>query len=116
MNVREILVNSLEDLGSGDFHKFQWYLSDSGQTDFKPIPKSLLEDPLHHVTVGHMVECYGPSRAVALTLGILRKMNLNENARMLAETTRCGSASGSASDVKGVFMIKTSTFFGGGLL
>ena len=66
MNLREILLNSLEELGSDDFKKFQWYLSDSGQIDFKPIPKSLLEDPLKHVTVDHvtvdhMVERYGHS-------------------------------------------------------
>ncbi|CAL8285734.1 unnamed protein product [Arctogadus glacialis] len=92
MNIQEILLNSLEELGSNDFKKFQSYLSDSGQIDFKPIPKSFLEDPLEHVTVDHMVERYGHGRAVTVTLGILRKMNLNENARKLEEKTCCGSA------------------------
>lgn len=88
MNIPEILLNTLEELGADDFRKFRWFLTQLVLKDFKPIPKSRLEDSPREETVNQMVQIYNKRPAVTITLEILRRMNHNEAAIKLKETCK----------------------------
>ncbi|KAG7265028.1 hypothetical protein CRUP_007247, partial [Coryphaenoides rupestris] len=79
---------TLEDLGTNDFEKFQWYLSQPVLKVFEPIHKGRLENSSRQVTVDLMVQSYCKDKAVTITLTILRKMNQNETAKKLEEAWR----------------------------
>ncbi|KAG1926880.1 protein NLRC3-like [Pimephales promelas] len=72
-SVKELLLNSLEDLREDHLKKFQWHL----ENDQERITKSDMENADRMNTVDKMVECFGPEEAVKITVEILRKMNQN---------------------------------------
>jgi len=88
MNIPEILLKTLKELGTDEFKEFQWFLSQSVLKDFEPIPKSHVEGLLRQETVDRMVQSYCKVPAVTITLEILRKINQNETARKLEEACR----------------------------
>lgn len=77
MLVKELLLDILDDLGSDDFQKFNWYLSLAVLENCQPIPKSRLENGRRTDTVNRMVESYRPEVAVNVAVEILRKMGNN---------------------------------------
>uniref|UniRef100_A0A4W4EZ65 Pyrin domain-containing protein n=1 Tax=Electrophorus electricus TaxID=8005 RepID=A0A4W4EZ65_ELEEL len=72
-NIKEHLLDTLEELVTQDLKTFQWHLTNSAED--KHIPKSRLEKADRHDTVDYIVQTYGPNGAVELILAILEKMN-----------------------------------------
>ncbi|XP_035390817.1 pyrin-like [Electrophorus electricus] len=81
-NIKEHLLNTLEELATEDLKMFQWHLTNNVEDD-KHIPKSRLEKADRHDTVDNMVQKYGQIGAVEITLDILKKMNNNQLAEEL---------------------------------
>ncbi|KAL1277113.1 hypothetical protein QQF64_023786 [Cirrhinus molitorella] len=79
VSVKELLVNSLMELLNADLELFQWHL----ENDHECISKSEVENATRIKTVDKMVDCFGPEKAVKITLDILRKMNQNNLAKEL---------------------------------
>ncbi|KAL0151661.1 hypothetical protein M9458_053062, partial [Cirrhinus mrigala] len=79
VSVKELLANSLMELVNADLELFQWHL----ENDHKCISKSEVENASRLKTVDKMVDCFGPEKAVKVTVGILRKMNKNNLAEEL---------------------------------
>ncbi|XP_035381732.1 protein FAM111A-like isoform X2 [Electrophorus electricus] len=82
-NIKEQLLNTLNELETKDLKLFQWHLN-NGVEGFPAIPKSQLEKSDRPDTVDKVVQKYGQDKAVEITLIILKKMNHNQ----LAETLR----------------------------
>uniref|UniRef100_A0A4W4DNN0 Pyrin domain-containing protein n=1 Tax=Electrophorus electricus TaxID=8005 RepID=A0A4W4DNN0_ELEEL len=80
-NIKEHLLDTLEELTTEDLKMFQWHLTSS--VEDKHIPKSHLENANRQDTVDNMVQTYGQFRAVEITLDILRTMNNNQLAEKL---------------------------------
>ncbi|XP_036416278.1 NACHT, LRR and PYD domains-containing protein 12-like [Colossoma macropomum] len=76
-NIPEVLLNTLQDLEKDDLKTFQWHLI-SGVEGFTPIQKAPLENAVRTDTVDQMVQRYGHSRAVEITMAVLKKMNQNQ--------------------------------------
>ncbi|XDV17041.1 hypothetical protein PO909_016492 [Leuciscus waleckii] len=77
-SVKELLVNSLRDLGKDELKEFQWYLK-----NHERISTSEMENADVFDTVDTMVARLGPEEAVKITVKILRKMNQNNLAEQL---------------------------------
>ncbi|KAL0194926.1 hypothetical protein M9458_008498, partial [Cirrhinus mrigala] len=71
-SVKRKLNDTLDDLKEDDLKRFKSYLREDG-----PIPVSVLEKADVTDTVDQMLHCFGPERAVKITLDILKKMNQN---------------------------------------
>uniref|UniRef100_A0A8C1LRS3 Uncharacterized protein n=1 Tax=Cyprinus carpio TaxID=7962 RepID=A0A8C1LRS3_CYPCA len=93
-SVKELLVNSLNELIKDDLRTFQWYLK-----NHKLIPKSEMENADVSDTVDKMEECFGPEEAVKITVKILRKMNKNPLAEELEYKYNEGSTADSKTDL-----------------
>uniref|UniRef100_A0A9J7Y6W2 NLRC3-like protein n=1 Tax=Cyprinus carpio carpio TaxID=630221 RepID=A0A9J7Y6W2_CYPCA len=93
-SVKELLVNSLNELIKDDLRTFQWYLK-----NHKLIPKSEMENADVSDTVDKMEECFGPEEAVKITVDILRKMNKNPLAEELENKYNEGSTADSKTDL-----------------
>ncbi|XP_059411092.1 protein NLRC3-like [Carassius carassius] len=89
-SVKELLVNSLNELVKDDLKKFQWYLN-----DHKPqgIPKSEMENADVLDTVDKMVERFGAEEAVKITVNLLREMNQNILAKVIENKKTEGNLS-----------------------
>ncbi|XP_026068463.1 NACHT, LRR and PYD domains-containing protein 3-like [Carassius auratus] len=72
-SVKELLVYSLKELDAAELKDFQWYL----QEHHECISKSDMENADRLKTVDKMVACFGPEKAVKITLDILNKINHN---------------------------------------
>ncbi|TKS68591.1 NACHT, LRR and PYD domains-containing protein 3 [Collichthys lucidus] len=83
MQVPELLVETLEDLGDDDLKKFKWYLTLINEGGCKPIPNARLEKASREETVSRLIERYGENGAVKVTATALRKMSNNNAADML---------------------------------
>uniref|UniRef100_A0A4W5RAL6 Pyrin domain-containing protein n=1 Tax=Hucho hucho TaxID=62062 RepID=A0A4W5RAL6_9TELE len=77
------LLKIMEDLGSDDLKRFQWFLTQGVLKAYTPIPKSCLENGDRIDTVDKMVQSYTLDGAVTITLKILMKMNQNSLAEKL---------------------------------
>ncbi|XP_067249243.1 NACHT, LRR and PYD domains-containing protein 3-like [Chanodichthys erythropterus] len=76
-SVKDLLKNSLKDLGEAELKEFQWELKN------ECISKSEMENADRLDTVDKMVARFGPEEAVKITVKILRKMNQNNLAEQL---------------------------------
>uniref|UniRef100_A0A3Q3FQE5 Pyrin domain-containing protein n=1 Tax=Labrus bergylta TaxID=56723 RepID=A0A3Q3FQE5_9LABR len=84
--VHSQLLETLEELGSGDLEKFKHVLLYTKMKEGLPkIPKDQVETADKDEIVKLMVEIYG-CKAVQVTLDLLRQLNLNEEAEELANT------------------------------
>ncbi|XP_059410951.1 protein NLRC3-like [Carassius carassius] len=95
-SVKELLVNSLNELVKDDLKKFQWHLNNR-----KPqgIPKSEIENADVLDTVDKIVERFGAEEAVKITVDLLRKMNQNLLAEELENKYKEGSTAESKPDL-----------------
>ncbi|XP_051747434.1 NACHT, LRR and PYD domains-containing protein 12-like isoform X2 [Ctenopharyngodon idella] len=87
-SVKELLEKSLYELEKAELKKFQWHL----RNDHESISKSDMENADRLKTVDKMVECFGPEKAVKITVEILRKMNQNNLAEHLENKHKQGSS------------------------
>ncbi|XP_056310411.1 NACHT, LRR and PYD domains-containing protein 12-like [Danio aesculapii] len=83
-NVEHLLNSSLDELLEAELKKFQWYLT----KDNRCISKSEMENADRLKTVNKMVSCFGPERAVKITVNILRKIKQNHLADQLENTQK----------------------------
>ncbi|KAL6481008.1 hypothetical protein MHYP_G00090880 [Metynnis hypsauchen] len=93
----EVLLYALQSFGQEDLKTFQWHLI-NGVEGFTPIQKALLEKADRPGTVDQMVQRYGRSRAVEITLAILKKMNQNQLAVELTTKLKDGKICGERSE------------------
>ncbi|XP_039529116.1 NACHT, LRR and PYD domains-containing protein 12-like isoform X3 [Pimephales promelas] len=85
-SVKELLLNSLMELGKKDLKLFQWHLKMD-----EHIFNCELENADRCNTVDKMVACFGPEKAWKITVEILRKMNQNDLAERLENKCKQGS-------------------------
>ncbi|KAK9514422.1 hypothetical protein VZT92_027890 [Zoarces viviparus] len=83
MKVPHLILDSLDQLGADDFKRFQWNLTEPVLDGCWPIPKSRLENKDRPDTVSSMMDSYGEESAVNVTVEILKRMNLNNEAEKL---------------------------------
>ncbi|XP_064191001.1 NACHT, LRR and PYD domains-containing protein 12-like isoform X3 [Anguilla rostrata] len=78
--VHSLLLEHLDDLLSNQLERFHSYLSHEPPQGYNPISRSCLEGSSRTKTAEQMLVHYGSEGAVKVTLYILEKMNLNEQA------------------------------------
>ncbi|XP_031734216.1 NACHT, LRR and PYD domains-containing protein 3-like isoform X3 [Anarrhichthys ocellatus] len=83
MEVPRLILDSLDQLGADDFKRFWWNLTQPVLDGCRPIPKSCLENKDRPDTVSRMIDSYGEESAVNVTVEILKRMNLNNEAEKL---------------------------------
>ncbi|XP_029284687.1 uncharacterized protein LOC115006582 [Cottoperca gobio] len=93
----QLLLETLEDLRSNDFKKFNWYLTINMLDGCKPIPTSRLESQDRTDTVTEMIKSYGGDMAVNVTVEILKKMMNNQDAENLKIRRAEGKAAAASS-------------------
>lgn len=82
-----VLLETLENLGAGEFKKFKWYLQQSEVLEgFPSIPKSLLENTDREDTVDHMVQTYSIN-TIKVTKIVLGKIHKNDLVKDLSKNT-----------------------------
>ncbi|XP_072514015.1 NLR family CARD domain-containing protein 3-like [Salminus brasiliensis] len=91
MSIPDHLLATLEELSTEDFRKLKWNLRQGGE-GFSKIPISTLEHADRCGTVDVMVKTYGHSKAVDVTLTILKKIYQNQLAEELRSKIPKGSA------------------------
>ncbi|KAK7149127.1 hypothetical protein R3I94_008666 [Phoxinus phoxinus] len=91
VSVKELLLNSLRDLGEDDLKEFQWHL----ENDHECIKKCEMENSDRLKTVDKMVECFGREEAVKITVKILKKINQNNLAEQLETNHKQGPTANS---------------------
>ncbi|ROL54865.1 hypothetical protein DPX16_23317 [Anabarilius grahami] len=77
-SVKELLMNSLRELGKDELKLFQWHLKNHDRISASEMENADILD-----TVDTMVACFEPEEAVKITVNILRKMNQNLLAEQL---------------------------------
>ncbi|KAF1373362.1 hypothetical protein PFLUV_G00259780 [Perca fluviatilis] len=83
---QEVVLGTLEDLGSEDFEMFKWYLQQEGALgDFPAIPTSKLENVNRVKTMDLMFHTYSMN-AINVTRMVLIKINRNDLVRNLSNT------------------------------
>ncbi|KAI1887603.1 hypothetical protein AGOR_G00192020 [Albula goreensis] len=90
--VDTVLLECLDNLGEDELERFHFYLNNELPEGYKSIPKSHLEGRSRTNTVDKMLERYGRKHAWRVTVHILRKMNLNEQAESLQTRIDTGVA------------------------
>ncbi|ROL46038.1 Apoptosis-associated speck-like protein containing a CARD [Anabarilius grahami] len=93
-SVKDLLKNSLNDLGDAELKEFQWCL----WNDHECISKSEMENADRLDTLDKMVARFGPEEAVKITVKILRKINQNNLAEQLENKHKQAQAEGSIED------------------
>uniref|UniRef100_A0A3B1IRB5 NACHT domain-containing protein n=1 Tax=Astyanax mexicanus TaxID=7994 RepID=A0A3B1IRB5_ASTMX len=88
MTPETILCNTLEDLYKNQRKKFTNILSDSAAEDYKPIPKSRVEDLEPTELARAMVEFYKEQDVLDIAVLVLKKMHMNNSAEKLKEQIR----------------------------
>ncbi|XP_068558808.1 pyrin domain-containing protein 1-like [Cebidichthys violaceus] len=91
MQVPRLILDSLDELGADDFKRFRWNLTQPVLDGCRPIPKSCLEKEDRPDVVGRMISSYGEESAVKVTVEILKRMNLNNEAEKLQNAGPAGS-------------------------
>ncbi|XP_056310630.1 NACHT, LRR and PYD domains-containing protein 12-like [Danio aesculapii] len=87
-NVKQLLKNSLDELVEDELKDFQWYLTN----DHRDFSKAEMENADRRKTVDKMVSCFGPERAVKITVDTLRKIKQNDLADQMENTHKQGAA------------------------
>nr|XP_021331111.1 NACHT, LRR and PYD domains-containing protein 12-like isoform X1 [Danio rerio]XP_021331112.1 NACHT, LRR and PYD domains-containing protein 12-like isoform X1 [Danio rerio] len=87
-NVKQLLDNSLNGLLEAELKKFQWCLVNH----HRDISKAEMENADRLKTVDKLVSCFGPERAVKITVDTLRKIKQNELAEELENIQKQGAA------------------------
>ncbi|XP_068073894.1 NACHT, LRR and PYD domains-containing protein 3-like isoform X2 [Danio rerio] len=88
-NVKQLLDNSLDELLEAELKKFQRCLVNNHDE----ISKAEMENADRLDTVDKMVSCFGPERAVKITVDTLRKIKQNQLAEELEKTQKQGATS-----------------------
>uniref|UniRef100_A0AAZ1X7R0 NACHT domain-containing protein n=3 Tax=Oreochromis aureus TaxID=47969 RepID=A0AAZ1X7R0_OREAU len=84
---KEVLLQTLEDLGGDDFKKFKWILSQKGALEgFPSIPTSRLENADRLDTVDQMFQTYS-TNTIKVTKMALVKIDKNDLLKNLKDTT-----------------------------
>uniref|UniRef100_A0A8C1NF31 Uncharacterized protein n=1 Tax=Cyprinus carpio TaxID=7962 RepID=A0A8C1NF31_CYPCA len=78
VSVEELLLKSLEELVKEDLKTFQWHLK-----KHECISVSEMEDADRLKTADKLVACFGPEKAVKITVGILKTMGKNNLSEQL---------------------------------
>uniref|UniRef100_A0A8D0CS23 Pyrin domain-containing protein n=1 Tax=Sander lucioperca TaxID=283035 RepID=A0A8D0CS23_SANLU len=79
---KEVVLTTLENLGTEDFEKFKWYLQ-GVLKDFLAIPKSKLENVNRENTVDTMFQTYSIN-TINVTRIVLVKIHQNELVKTLS--------------------------------
>ncbi|KAG9335970.1 hypothetical protein JZ751_003368 [Albula glossodonta] len=82
-DVHTVLLECLDNLWEDELERFHFYLNNELPEEYKSIPKSHLEGQSRTNTVDKMLKRYGRKQAWRVTVHILRKMDLNEQAESL---------------------------------
>lgn len=84
---KEVLLQTLEDLGGDDFKKFKWILCQKGALEgFPSIPTSRLENADRLDTVDQMFQTYS-TNTVKVTKMALVKIDKNDLLKNFKDTT-----------------------------
>lgn len=83
--VPELLLATLEELLDKELRTFQWFVSSNVLEGFPHIPKSRVDGVDRPRTVDLLVQTYGYSGAVTVTVDILMRMKLKLWAETLKE-------------------------------
>ncbi|KAF4075499.1 hypothetical protein AMELA_G00235100 [Ameiurus melas] len=67
-----MLVKQLDELVQHDFERFKWSLTRNNAQDFRPVPRSKLENAKQHKVVDLLVDQYGEENAANITIKILK--------------------------------------------
>ncbi|CAM4453208.1 unnamed protein product [Leuciscus chuanchicus] len=92
MDVKELMIDALENLVDEDFKKFNWQLWNGVETGIDPIPKAKLQKADRSDVVDCMVDKYS-DEAGKITVQALRKINQNHLQRSEPEDRRNASVS-----------------------
>lgn len=83
MQVSLLIVDTLDELGTEEFKRFRWNLTQQVLAGCEPIRKGYIENADRQDTVSKMIESYGEEMAVNVTAEILKRMNHNNTALKL---------------------------------
>ncbi|XP_051237191.1 NACHT, LRR and PYD domains-containing protein 12-like isoform X3 [Dicentrarchus labrax] len=75
---KEVLLNTLDDLGEDDFKRFKWFLKYERLKDSSTIPRNKLGKAKTWETVDLMIQTYTLPGAVEVTKRVLKKINKND--------------------------------------
>ncbi|CAJ1053892.1 uncharacterized protein LOC117815586 [Xyrichtys novacula] len=92
MQAATLILDTLDELGTDEFKRFRWNLSQPVLSGCQPLRKGYLENADRQDTVSKMIDSYSESMAVNLTVEILQRMNLNNTAEKLRRAYSGGSA------------------------
>lgn len=84
---KEVLLNTLDELGEEEFKCFKWFLKDERLKDSSTIPKNKLENAKTWDTVNLMIQTYTLPGAVEVTKQILKKSQRNDLLQSLLDTS-----------------------------
>ncbi|ROL48203.1 Apoptosis-associated speck-like protein containing a CARD [Anabarilius grahami] len=93
-SVKDLLKNSLKDLGDDELKEFQWQL----ENGYEGITKSDVENADRLDTVDKMVACFGAEEAVKNTVDILKNIKRNDLAEQLENKHKQDQVEGSIED------------------
>uniref|UniRef100_A0A3Q3SPT2 Pyrin domain-containing protein n=1 Tax=Mastacembelus armatus TaxID=205130 RepID=A0A3Q3SPT2_9TELE len=86
--IKEDLWNTLEDLTHEQLKQFQWFLKQENILEgFSAIPEARLERADRQDTVDRMVEKYGCTAALQMSIRILEKISRNDLAERLSSNS-----------------------------
>ncbi|ROL53946.1 Apoptosis-associated speck-like protein containing a CARD [Anabarilius grahami] len=93
-SVKDLLKNSLNDLGDDELKAFKWEL----ENGYEGIKKSDVENADRLDTVDKMVACFGAEEAVKNTVDILKNIKRNDLAEQLENKHKQDQAEDSIED------------------
>lgn len=91
MQVPLLILDTLDELGSEEFKRFRWNLTQPVLDGCQPIRKGYLESADRQDAVTKMIDNYGEEMAVKVTVEILKRMNHNNAAEKLKQKYAAGS-------------------------
>lgn len=110
--VKEDLWTTLEHLNNEQFKHFQWFLKQNNILDgFSAIPEARLEGADRQDTVDRMVQKYGSTEAMEVTVKILEKISRNDLVRRLSTAKLGGKLKESRRMIKRNQSCKLNDFY-----
>lgn len=85
MQVPQLILDTLDELGTDEFKRFRWNLTQPVLDGCQPIRKGYIENADRQDIVSKMIDSYGEETAVNMAVEILRRMNLNKAAEKLKQ-------------------------------